>query len=76
MFNNNINRLDKKSKKNLQINRELTDLNESVQYHSDNVDEVKSKLQDIERQVEEINLDEITEDFVSKTKKKRADLED
>ena len=51
-------------------------MNESVQYHSDNVDEVKSKLQDIERQVEKINLDEITEDFVSKITKKRADLED
>ena len=49
---------------------------ESVQYHSDNVDEVNKKLEDIESRVEEIKLDEITEDFDTKTKKKLADLED
>ena len=54
----------------------MTDLRESVQYHSDNVDEVNKKLEDIDKRVEEIKLDKITEDFVTKTKKKLADLED
>ena len=44
--------------------------------HSDDVDEVNKKLGDIDRRVEVIKLDEITEDFVTKTKKKLADLED
>ena len=44
--------------------------------HSDDVDEVNKKLRDIDRRVEVIKLDEITEDFVTKTKKKLADLED
>ena len=61
---------------NSKIKKELTDLIESVQYHSDNVDEVNKKLEDIESRVEEIKLDEITEDFDTKTKKKLADLED
>ena len=39
-------------------------------------DEVNKKLEDIDKRVEEIKLDEITEDFVTKTKKKLADLED
>ena len=56
--------------------KELTDLTESVQCHSDNVDEVNKKLEDIDTRVEEIKLDEVSEDFVPKTKKKLADLED
>ena len=44
--------------------------------HSDDVDEVNKKLEDNDRRVEVIKLDEITEDFVTKTKKKLADLED
>ena len=39
-------------------------------------DEANKKLGDIDKGVEEIKLDEITEDFVTKTKKKLADLED
>ena len=39
-------------------------------------DEVNKKLEDIDKRVEEIKLDEITEDFVTKTKKKLADVED
>ena len=54
----------------------MADLRESVQYHSGNVDEVNKKLEDIDSRVAEIKLDEITEDFVTKTKKKLADLED
>ena len=54
----------------------MTDLRESVQYHSGNVDEVNEKLEDIDSRVVEIQLDEITEEFVIKTKKKLADLED
>ena len=45
----------------------MTDLRESVQYHSDNVDEVNKKLEDIDSRIEEIELDEITEYFVTKT---------
>ena len=51
-------------------------MRESVQYHSDNVDEVNKKLEDIDSRVEEVKLDEIIEDFVTKTKKKLVDLED
>ena len=47
----------------------------SIQYYSDNVDEVNKKLENIDRRVEEIKLDEITEDFVTKTKTKLAGLE-
>ena len=57
------------------IKKELTDLEESVQYHIDNVNEVNKKLEDIDSRVEDIKIDEITEDFVAKTKKKLADLE-
>ena len=80
VFNSTIDRLDKKidilKEENSKIKKELTDLRESVQYHSGNVDEVNKKLEDIDSRVEEIKLDEITEDFVTKTKKKLADLED
>ena len=48
-------------------------MRENVQYHSDNVDEVNKKLEKIDNRVEEIKLDEITEDFVTKTKKILAD---
>ena len=51
-------------------------MRESVQYNSQNVDEVNKKLEDIDSRVEEIKLDEITEDFVTKAKNKLADLED
>ena len=51
-------------------------MRESVQYHSYNVDEVNKKLEDIDSRVEEVKLDEIIEDFVTKTKKKLVDLED
>ena len=54
----------------------LTDLRQSVQYHSDNVDEVNKKLEDIESRIIEIKPDDITEDFVTKTKMKLADSED
>ena len=40
------------------------------------VDEVNKKLEDIDKRVEEIKRDEITENFVTKTKKQLADLED
>ena len=54
----------------------LTDLRQSVQYHSDNVDEVNKKLEDIESRIIEIKPDDITEDFITKTKMKLADSED
>ena len=67
LFNSTVDRLDKKldilkeknskSRKNWQIWRKC------VQYNSDNVEEVNKKLEDIDRRVEEIKLDEITEDF-------------
>ena len=79
VFNSTIDRSDKKidilKEENSKIKKELTDLRQSVQYHSDNVDDVNKKLEDIDSRVEEIRLDEITEDFVTKTKKKLADLE-
>ena len=53
---------------NSKIKKELTELRESVQYHSDSVDEVNKKLEDIDNRVEEMKLDEMTEDFVTKTK--------
>ena len=75
-----IDRLDKKidilNEENSKIMKELTDLRESFQYQSDNVDEVNKKLADIDSRVGYIKLDEITEDFVTKTKKKLADSED
>ena len=77
VFNSTTDRLDKKTdilkEENSKIKKELTDLRESVQWHSDNVDEVDKKLEG--RRVEEIKLDKITEDFVTKAKKKLADLE-
>ena len=80
MFNSTIDKLDKNidilKEQNPKNKKELTDLMESVQYQSDNVDKVNNKLEDIDRRVEEIKLGEITEDFVTKTKKKLADLED
>ena len=80
MFNSTIDRLDKKidilKEENSEIKKESTDLRESVQYHSDNVDEGNKKLEHIDSIVEEIKLEEITEDVVTKTKKKLADWED
>ena len=80
MFNSTIDRLEKKidilKEENSKIKKELADLRESVQYHSDNVVEVNKKLENIDSRVEEVKLDEITEDFFTKTKKKQADLED
>ena len=77
---NMFNRLDKKidilNEENSKIKKELVDLRESVQYHSGNGDEVNKKLEDIDSRVEKIKLDKITEYFVTKTKKKLADLED
>ena len=54
----------------------MADLRKCMQYYSDSVDEVNKKLEDIDSRVEVVKLDEITEDFVTKTKKKLADLED
>ena len=80
VFNSSIDRLNKKidilKEDNSTIQKKLADFRESVQYHSYNVDEINKKLQDIDSRVEEIKLDEITEDFVTKTKKELADLED
>ena len=80
VFNNTIDRLDKKidilKEENSKIKKELTDLRESVQCHSDNVDEVNKKLGDIDSRVEDIKPNKITEDFVTKTKKKLPGLED
>ena len=78
VLNNTIDKLDKKIDilKEKKLKKKLTDLRESVQYHSDNVDEVNKKLEDIDSRIEEIELDEITEYFVTKTQKKLADLED
>ena len=80
MFNSTIDKLEKKidilKKENSKIKKGLADLRERVQHHSDNVVEINKKLEDIDRRVGEIKLDEITEDFDTKTKKKIADLED
>ena len=51
-------------------------MRESVQYNSYNGDKVNKKLEDIGNRIVEIKLDEISEDFVTKTKTKLADLED
>ena len=79
VLNSTIDRLNKKNdtlkEGKSKIKKELTDLEESVQYHIDNVNEVNKKLEDIDSRVEDIKIDEITEDFVAKTKKKLADLE-
>ena len=69
-------KIDILKEENSKIKKELVDLRESVQYHSDNVVEVYKKLEDIDSRVEGVKLDEITEDFFTKTKKKLADLED
>ena len=53
----------------------MVDLKKIVQYHCENVDEVNKKLDDIDRRVKETKLGEITEDFITKAKKKLADLE-
>ena len=78
VFNSTIARLDKKidiaKEENSKIKKELTDLRENVQYHSDNVYEINKNLDDIYKWVEDTKLDEINEDFVRKTKKKLADL--
>ena len=58
------------------MKKQLVDLRKSVQYHSGIVDEINKRLEDIDSRVEEIKLEEITEDFVTKTKKKLADVED
>ena len=58
------------------MKNELADLRKSVQYHSGIVDKVNKRLEDIDSRVEEIKLEEITEDFVTKTKNKLADLEE
>ena len=80
VFNSTFDRLDKKidilKKENSKIKKELADLREIAQCHNGNVDEVNKKLEDIDSRIEEVKLDEITEDFVTKTKKKLADLED
>ena len=79
VFNSTIDRLDKKidilKEENSKIKEGLADLSESVQYHNDNVDEVNKDLDDIYIRIEEVKLDEITEDFATKRKKKLADLE-
>ena len=69
VLNNTIDKLDKKIDilKEKKLKKKLTDLRESVQYHSDNVDEVNKKLEDIDSRIGEIELDEITEYFVTKT---------
>ena len=58
LLNNTTDRLDKKidvlKEGNAKIKKELTDFRESLQYHSDNVDDVNKKLEDIHSTVEEI----------------------
>ena len=80
VFNSTIERLDKKidilKEENSEIKKEVAGLRENVQYHSDNVDEVSEKLQDIDSRVKEVKINEIIEDFVTKTKKELVDLED
>ena len=80
VFNSIIDRFGKKNdifkEKNSKISKEFTELGESVQYHSENVDEVNKKPGDIDSKVEDIKPGEITEDFVIKIEKKLADLED
>ena len=72
LFSNTIDRLDKKidilKEQNSKIKKELTDLKESVQYDSANVDEVNKKLDGIHIRVGETKLDRIIKDFVSKKK--------
>ena len=68
-----VKKIDILKEENWKIKRELTDLRENVQNNSDNIYEIK-KLEDIDSRIEKIKLDKITEDFVTKTKKKLADL--
>ena len=74
VFNSTIDSSDKKidmlKEENSKIKKELIDLRESVPYHGDNIDEFNKKLEGIDRRVEEIKVDKITEDFVTNTKKK------
>ena len=74
VFNSTIDSSDKKidmlKEENSKIKKELIDLRESVLYHGDNIDEFNKKLEGIDRRVEEIKVDKITEDFVTNTKKK------
>ena len=49
---------------------------ESVQHRNKNVDEINIKLEVIGRSVGKIKLDEATESFVTKTKKKLVALEE
>ena len=55
VFNSTIERLDKKidilKEENSEIKKEVAGLRGNVQYHSDNVDEVSKKLQDIDSRV-------------------------
>ena len=80
MFNSTIDRLGKKidilKKKNSKIKKNWQIWGKVSFYHSDNVDELNKKLEDIDSRVEEVKLDEIIEDFVTKAKKKLVDLED
>ena len=73
VFNSTIDRLDKKidilKEENSKIKEGLADLRESVQYHSDNAVEVYKDLEDIDSGIEEVKLDEITEDFVTKERR-------
>ena len=80
VFNSTIERLNKEidilQEENSEIKKEVAGQRENVQYHSDNVDEVSKKLEDIGSRVKEVKIDEITEHFVTETKKKLVDLED
>ena len=74
VFNSTIDSSDKKidmlKEENSKIKKELIDLRESVLYHDDNIHEFNKKLEGIDRRVEEVKVDKITEDFVANTKKK------
>ena len=65
-----LDRLDKKTdilkEENSRIKKKLTDLKESVHYHSNNVGETNKKLEEFDRTVEELKLDKITEDLSQK----------
>ena len=74
VFNSTIDSSDKKinmlKEENSKIKKELIDLRESVLYHDDNIHEFNKKLEGIDRRVEEVKVDKITEDLVANTKKK------
>lgn len=65
-----LDRLDKKTdilkEEYSKIKKKLTDLKESVHYHSNNVGETNKKLEEFDRTVEELKLDKITEDLSQK----------